>query len=158
MQRLAGARGFQRGEVELQVVHLQHLAALAAMHTRHQRLQPHFQFRQRERLGQVVVRAGTKAGDLVGQLVARGQHDHRHVRAVVLAQTAQDLGPFQARQHPVQHDRVVGLGAGQVQPGEAIRGGVQGVSARLEIVEEVRHQTTVVFDDQQPHRRIPSCA
>ena len=155
VQRLASTRGLQSGQVQAQVLDFQHLAAVSATCAGQQRFHAHFQFGQGERLGQVVVGTGTEAGDLVRQFIARGQHDHRHARSVSLAQASQHFVAFHARQHPVQDDDVIGLGGGQVQAGNAVRGGIQHMAARLEILEEVGDQAAVVFDYQQPHGYVP---
>src|SRR5690606_10231641 len=72
-----------------------------------------------------------------------------------IAEAAQHLGTVQSRQHPVEHDRVVGLGAGQVQAVGAVRRGVERVAAGLEVLEDVGDQVAVVFDDEQAHAELP---
>ena len=56
-----------------------------------------------ERLRQVVVGADLEPDDLVDVLVARGQHQDRHVRA--LADAPADLDPVDVREHQVEHDQ-----------------------------------------------------
>src|SRR5262249_22715876 len=58
----------------------------------------------RERLGDVVVRAQFEAENLVELLAAGGQHDDRHVAAG--AEAAADLEPVDLRQHQVEHNEV----------------------------------------------------
>ena len=71
-----------------------------------ERPQPREQLGERERLGQVVVGAAVEPGDAVLDRVARGQHQDRRPDAVV-AQPAAGLEAVDARQHHVEHDRVV---------------------------------------------------
>ncbi|MNI33178.1 hypothetical protein D3C73_871130 [compost metagenome] len=155
MQHLAGTLRLQGRQVQHQVAHLQALARIAALRAQQQRLQAHFQFRQCEWFGQVVIRAGTEARDLVRQFVARGQHDHRHFRRMFGAQPPQHLRALHAWQHPVQDHRVIRVAARQVQAGDAVRGNVEHMPARLEIVEQVGHQLAVVLDHQQAHAKHP---
>ncbi len=56
-----------------------------------------------ERLRQVVVGADLEPDDLVDVLVARGEHQDRHVR--VLAQPLADLDPVDVGEHQVEHDQ-----------------------------------------------------
>ena len=57
-----------------------------------------------ERLGQVVVGADLEADDLVDVVVARRQHDDRHLRAT--RGRAADLEPVDVGQVEVEHDQV----------------------------------------------------
>ncbi len=61
------------------------------------------QLARAERLGHVVVGAELEAGDAVGLVVARGQHDHRQARAG--ADAAADLEAVDAGQADVEHDQ-----------------------------------------------------
>ncbi len=65
------------------------------------------QLARREGLGDVVIRAALEAGDLVGLLRARGQHDDRDVARILVApQLPGQLQPAGVRQHPVEQDEV----------------------------------------------------
>ena len=66
------------------------------------RLDPRGELARRERLRDVVVGAELEADDPVGLLVAGGQHDHRHGRA--LAHLAADVEPVHPGQADVEHD------------------------------------------------------
>ncbi|MCY1248810.1 hypothetical protein D9M72_622830 [compost metagenome] len=70
---------------------------------------------------------------------------------MLVAQAAQHVRAFHARQHPVQDQRVVVLGGGQVQAGDAIGGDVEDMATRFEVLEQVGDQLAVVFNDQEPH-------
>ncbi|MNT20576.1 hypothetical protein D3C72_1558900 [compost metagenome] len=70
------------------------------------------------------------------------------------AQPAQHLRPLQARQHPVQDHGVIGMAVGQVQAGDPVRGHIQHVPPRFEVLEQVGDQLAVVFYDQEPHGRL----
>ena len=71
-----------------------------------ERGEPRLEFAQREGLGEVVVRAGLEALELVRQRVARGQHQHRRVAVGVLAQPPAERQPVDSRQVEVEHDGV----------------------------------------------------
>ena len=58
-----------------------------------------------ERLGDVVVGAELQADDLVDDLAARGQHDHRRLDAAA-AQLAQHVEAVHPRQHHVEQDEI----------------------------------------------------
>jgi hypothetical protein len=65
------------------------------------------EFRHRERLGHVVVRADIEAADAVALFGARGQHDDRQVaRRSLRAQAAGDFNARKLGQHPVEQDDV----------------------------------------------------
>ena len=64
-------------------------------------------FLGRERLGDVVVGASVQAGDAVGLVAARGQHQDRHaLGARVLAPFLGQRQAAFARQHPVEQDHI----------------------------------------------------
>ena len=99
----AGARDHAAAEIDRDVVE----AELAARdddrrRRRHDRagrldapqdgIDPREQLGERERLGDVVIRAEPQRGDLVELAVARGQHDHRH-QVVGGAQRGEHLEP-----------------------------------------------------------------
>ena len=86
----------------------------------HQRTQPHHQFLDPERLGEIVVGACLEAVDLVGPAVARGQDQHGQV-AAVLAPRAQHLRAGHFRQAEIEHGGIVGLGVAEMLAVLAIR-------------------------------------
>ena len=79
-----------------------------------QRAQPGQQLLEGERLDQVVVGAGVEAGHAVGDRVAGGEHQDRHVVAVG-AQSPARLEAADPRHHHVEHERVGPLGAQPVE-------------------------------------------
>ena len=93
------------GRVELERADLEHRRALDRAATG-ERAQAREQLGERERLGQVVVGAAVQAGDAVLDGVARGEHDHRRPDALLTQATAR-LEAVDAREHHVQHDRVI---------------------------------------------------
>jgi len=97
--------------VQLQVGDAQYaLAALVGHRAAQHGMHPGQQFLDAERLDDVVVGAGAQAADALGRGVARGQEDHRHLRAR-RAQVVQHAQPVHARHHDVEHHQVrVGLG------------------------------------------------
>ena len=99
-----------------------------------------------ERLRQVVVGADLEADDLVDVLVARGEHQDRHLGAA--AQTAADLDPVDVGQHQVEDDqrRLLALGFRQrVLPG---LGNVHVVARVLEVERDERRDRGFVLDDE----------
>jgi len=69
---------------------------------------PAAEFPDRERLGDVVVGADLEAQDLVALIVARREHDDRHLAAA--SQAAADLDAVDPGQHHVEDDEVEALG------------------------------------------------
>ena len=70
------------------------------------RLDPRLELARRERLGHVVVDPRFEAGDLVGFVGARGEHDDRQLaRARVAAQLLRERESRLARQHPVEQQQ-----------------------------------------------------
>ena len=80
----------------------QHLVLVALLGAAEDRLDPSRELARRERLGDVVVGAELEPRDAIGLLVARGEHDDRHLRAG--ADPAADLEAVDARQADVEHD------------------------------------------------------
>ena len=101
------APGAPRGRVEPEVADLELGRPLDAAAPR-ERAQPREQLGEGEGLRQVVVRAGVEARDAILDGVARGQHQNRRPDTGV-AERRQVSKPSQARQHDVEHDRVVGV-------------------------------------------------
>ena len=96
---------FAAARVDLQVAVLE-LSALQVPALRRRPtedgLHPSDELPRVERLRQVVVGPDLEADDLVHVLVARGQHQDRHVGA--LADPAADLDPVDVREHQVEDD------------------------------------------------------
>src|SRR6185312_14140321 len=99
-----------------------------------------------EGLREVVVRTDLEADDLVDVLVARGQHDDRHVRA--LPDPAADLDPVHVRQVEVEHDEGRHLGRDGVERTGAGAHRAHAVAGVLEIERDERRDRLLVLDDQ----------
>ena len=113
--------------------------------------QPGHEHRERERLGQVVVRAGVEPLDLVPLAVLGGEHQDR--RPVLLgAQRLADLVAVDPGQHQVEHDRVVGVLPGQPQPVGPVVRHVDGEALGLEPDPQRRREPHLVVDDEHSHR------
>ena len=116
-----------------------------------QRFYAYFQLLHGERLDEIVVGAGLKALDLVLELIARREHQHRRRALDLLAQLAADREAVEGRQHEVEDNDVVVMGRGKVQPGDAVGGIVERVALGLEIVADVLGDVSMVFYYQYPH-------
>ena len=84
-----------------------------------------------ERLGEIVVGAGVEAGHLVRPAVARGQHQHRHLDAL-LAPAVEDGEAVDLGQAEVEDDRVIGLGRAEIMAVLAVGGMVDGIARAFE--------------------------
>ena len=154
---LAADRRLAAAGVDAQVAVRDHLGLeLAALRrgAPQDRLDPRDELARVERLRQVVVGADLEPDDLVDVLVARGQHQDRHVGA--LAQPLADLDPVDVRQHQVEHDqrrRVRGrlaerVGAGRRRPDRVAR--------VLQVERDERRDRALVLDDQDGGEPRPS--
>ncbi len=88
------------------VARREHLVLVAVLDAAQDRLDARGELARRERLRDVVVGAELEAGDAVGLLVARGQHQDRHLR--VRAHLPADLEAVDPRQADVEHDEPTG--------------------------------------------------
>jgi hypothetical protein len=103
-----------------------------------------------ERLGQVVVRAGVEAPNLVRGGIPGRQHQDRH-EAAAGAERRADAPAIHPRQHQIQDKERVLTFQGALQPGGAVAGDVHGEARLLQPhPDQVRHHL-VVFDKQNPH-------
>ena len=102
--------GQASGGVESQVADLDRRGPLA-LPTADQSPQPGQELGEGEGLGQVVVGAAVEAGDPVLDRSSSGQHQHRRPDAV-LSHPPAGLEAVDPRQDHVEHDSVVGGGAG----------------------------------------------
>ncbi|MOA23068.1 hypothetical protein D3C78_1436690 [compost metagenome] len=91
-----------------------------------------------------------EARELVLKAVARGQHQHRHIRAHVVAQRMQHGIAIHARQADVQDQGIEALRL------DALKRGVAGVSdvgqepANFQEGIQVAGNDVIVFDNQHP--------
>ena len=95
-----------------------------------QRAQARQHFLHVERLGDIVVRAGVDALDLVAPAVARGQDQHRH-RAPGLAPRFEDRDAVLLWQADIEHDRIIGLGIAAKPALLAVEGAVDRIARGL---------------------------
>jgi hypothetical protein len=104
-----------------------------------------------ERLGDVVVRAELESHHLVREVVARGEHHHRHVRLATDA--AADVPPRERGQHHVQHDQRRVFLAELPQRGLAVGGRDDAEAVLLQIGAHDLHDLALVVDDEHGGRR-----
>ena len=116
----------------------------------HDRAQARQQLGERERLRQIVVGAHVEPGDAILDRVARRQHQHRRP-ATLLPQLCQRLEPVDARQHHVEHDRVVGRRGGHPDRVFACSRDVGGVTVRAKAPQQQGRHLQLVFDDEDSH-------
>ena len=110
---------------------------------------------QRERLRQVVDRAGVEAADAILDLPAGGEHDHRQRRLGVVDQL-EHLEAAASRQHHVEHDEVDCVPERLVGAGGAVERGVDLEAMRAEPAFQEVDDSRLVLDDEDPvgHRPI----
>ena len=135
--------------VELDVREPEHLAFLRPEPPK-QRAQPGQQLVERERLDDVVVGARVEAGDPVGDLVARGQHQDGQ-RVAGPAKAPAGLEPVQPRHRDVEDDRVDAVAAQSVERLLAVAGQLDVVALQLEGTAERVPDGGLVVDDENLH-------
>ena len=109
---------------------------------------PRQQLHHLERLGDVVVGAELQADDLVDDLAARGQHDHRRLDAAP-AQLAHDVEAAEPRQHDVEEDEIERLAGRALEAALAVAAALDAVSLAGEAIGQRHHQAGLVFDEEQ---------
>ena len=109
------------------------------------------QFRERKRLDQVVVGTVAQTTHAILDLVARREHQHRHVPG--LAQRGQDAETVHAGQHHIQQDQVVLAFDRQVTAIDAVMGHIDHIATLAQALLQVARQLGVVFDDEYAHER-----
>ncbi len=110
-----------------------------------------------KRLGEVVVRSGIDAFDLVGPGAASREDDDRHGEPVA-APALEHGEPVDQRQAQVENDAVVGFGLALEQRVLTITRDVHCESGSTERLAELLRKGWLVFDHQQAHRRADSSA
>ena len=120
------------------------------------------QLLERERLGQIVVRARLQAGDQVGGLTEGGQHQHRH-RVALLAEPAAQRQTVDAGQHPIQHDGVIRLLGRHRQAALASVRDIRVEALLAQAGHQQRGHLYIVFNNQHAHggqlsQRTSDCA
>jgi hypothetical protein len=101
-------------------------------------------------LARVVVGAGVEAGDAVLDGVKGGQHQDRGPHAGG-TQAAAGLEAVDARQHHVEHDRVVGVGARHPEGVLALDRHVREQAFLTEPLSNQARKLDLVLHDQQAH-------
>ena len=112
------------------------------------------QLGQRERLDQVVDRAGVQSRDAILDLSARGQHDHRHAR-LGAAHRFEHLQAVATGQHQVEHDRVEVVAQRQALARDAVAGRLDREAGRLKAASHEVDDARLVLDQQDPRAREP---
>ena len=124
-----------------------------------ERSQPRHELGEREGLWQVVVRAEVQAVDPVLDGGRRGQHEDPAARAL-LHQLGTDVVTADPGQIPVQHDHVVAVDQGALQPGVTVEGKVHRHLLTPKADANSLRELAVVLDHQHPHATtspLPGC-
>src|SRR6266536_245879 len=148
------APGAPFGGVDAQVPD-DHRGGIAAGGPAQQGPDPGDQHRKRERLGEVVVRAGVEGLGLVEVAILGGEHQDRRPVAR-LTQVGTDLVAVAAGQHDVQQQQVVGALGGQPQPVVNVIGNLDGEPFRLQAAHDGCGDLPVVLDQKQLHGDLSS--
>ena len=111
------------------------------------------QLARRKGLGHIVVRAKLQPHHPVDLVVARGEKDHRHVRAG--AQAAADLKPVDFGQADVEDDQVRRLARGMGQGALAVGGGDDAERRTFQRDGDHLTQTRIVVDNKDLHSPAP---
>ena len=138
-----------RGRIERQVARGEHRRTLGRA-APDQRAQPGDENGVRERLGQVVIGAGVERFDFVPLAFLGGEHEDRRPHAF-FAQRRTDAVAVQARQHDVEHDRVVGVLARHPEPVGTVERDVDREALGFEPGSQPGREPLLVLDDQHSH-------
>jgi len=101
-----------------------------------------------ERLDEVIVSPRVETVHLVVERVARREHQQRRVIARLVAELAADRDPVEPGQHQVEHDHVVGVRDGEMQPRDAVRRVVHRHTVQFETLDDHLRNVAVVLDEQ----------
>jgi hypothetical protein len=153
LDRLAGDGDVVRLLVEHHVAEREGAVALLRLRPAEDRLHPRDELARRERLGQIVVGADLEPDDAIGLLVARGEHEDRHLRAH--ADVAADLEAVLARQADVEqhHPDLVAL-----ELDERLLAGPHpddAVAVAREVAADELSDRGLVFDEENGPRHCP---
>ena len=111
---------------------------------------PRDQFVHRERLHDVVVRAGFKSAQFVRLLATRRQHDDRQSLGLgLLPQAPAQLDPGQSGQHPVEYQQIRHAFLEARLGFVAVHDRFDRIAGGYEVVAQELDQRHVVFDDHQ---------
>jgi len=145
-QFLASAVRRMGHQVQFQVGNAQHAARLRLAPAQ-QHFHPCGHLIGCERLGEVVIAAGTQATHAFVHVAQRTDHQHRGIHAAV-PQRRHHVDAVHARQHAVQGDDVVVRAAGPVQAVLAVGDPFGGQAVQVELGNDLVRGDRVVFDDQ----------
>src|SRR6266508_2262667 len=142
------APGPARASIYVQPAGLQHLAVASrlAIGAPHDRSDAREQLAQAERFGYVVVSAKLKAGDAIDLVLARSEHQYRHI--ALLAENAADREAIQSWQHHIEDQQVGPLAAGEFERLNTVAGGEHTVALAFEVVAQCLGKGRIVFDEQ----------
>ena len=147
IDRTARTRNAALVAIEFDVAIGQHGGEPFGAGTAQQRLHPRQEFRHRERLDDVIVRAGGEAAYALAFLAARGEHDDRQLLGFrPRPQPTAQFDAGEARQHPVQHHEI---GNAFLQPRIGIVAAHHDfdvIAFGVEVVTQQRRQRFLVFD------------
>ncbi len=117
----------------------------------HQRLYPRHQLRHLERLGEVVVGTGIEPLNLLVQLAAGGQYQHRGIDplAAPLLQHAQAIA---TRQAEIQDDGVIRFGLAEKAGLVAIVAKVGHETGQTQLFGQLARQGLLIFNYQNSHK------
>ena len=117
----------------------------------HQRLYPCHQLGDLERLGEVVIGPGVEPLNLLVQLTAGGQHQHRgvHPLATPLLEHAQTIA---TRQAEIQNDGIIGLGLAEKTRLVAIVAEIGHKSGQAQLFRQLACQDLFIFNYQNSHK------
>lgn len=97
-----------------------------------------------EGFGQVVVGAGFEANDAVGFVAEAGEHQHGDGGSG--PESLQDFEAIEPGHHDVEDDGIEVALAGQVEPGESVVGGGNGIAKSAEVFADEATELLVVVD------------
>src|SRR6266404_7344867 len=137
-------------QVELQVLDLQARGVGRAGAAAQQRFDARQQFRERERLGEIVVATGLEPADAVIHAAERGQHQYRS-QDTLSSHQLDDRKPVDVRQHAVGHDEVELPFGGTRQPFAPVGGMIDTVAALAQAFDQKARGLAVVLDEQYVH-------
>ena len=153
LDRLRAALHLARQQVEREVAGRQPGRLGGAGRAADERLHARQQFREGERLGQVVVAARLQAADAIVDGPPGAEDQDRHPDAPGAERVDQGQ-PIHLGQHDVDDGRVVGLGQRLLEPGSPVRHPVDR-KARLpeSLVDEIRNGRVVLHQKDSHHLR-----
>jgi hypothetical protein len=119
--------------------------------------QPRQQLTKRERLDEVVIRAGIESAHPIVELMTSGQHQDRRPHPILAERSAYGE-PVESREHHIEHDRVIFIDVGVGQRQITARHNINRVALAPKPSRNSSRQLWLVFSYQYPHgdRRVYS--